>query len=96
MYLLKQVISAGGAVPENVYTAPARIQTIEVPNMPNDCILLADPKNLIDVSSYGVVIRKTTEGKEAVMLDKRFYTVHFDYDAIIEELDATSIITGLK
>lgn len=96
MYLLNKVIDAGGAVPENVYTSPARIPTIEVPNMPDDCIILTDPKNLIDVSTYGVVIRKTTEGEKAIMLDKRFYVVHFDYDAIIEELEATSIITGLK
>ena len=40
-------------------------------------------------------IRKTTEGKEAIMQDKRFYVCHLDYDPIIEELDATAIITGL-
>jgi len=28
-------------------------------------------------------------------MDKRFYVVHLDFDAIIEELDATGIITGL-
>ena len=30
------------------------------------------------------------------MQDKRFYVVHLDYDPIIEETDATSIIKGLK
>ena len=29
------------------------------------------------------------------MQDKRFYVVHFDFDTIIEELDATAVITGL-
>ena len=95
LYLMNKVIDAGGAVPDNVYTSPARIPTVEVPNMPDDCILLTDPKNLIAVNSYNMVIRKTTEGKEAVMQDKRFYVVHFDFDAIIEELDATAAITGL-
>lgn len=41
-------------------------------------------------------IRKTLEGKEAIMKDKRFYVAHLDYDPIIEELDATAIIKGLK
>lgn len=63
--------------------------------MPDDKIILTDPKNLIEVATYGVQIRKTTEGKEAIMQDKRFYVVHFDFDPIIEELDATAIITGL-
>lgn len=96
LFLMNKVIDAGGAVPENVYTAPARIPTVEVPGLPNDCILLTDPKNLINVNSYNVVIRKTTEGEKAIMLDKRFYVVHLDFDPIIEELDATGIITGLK
>jgi len=39
-----------------------------------------------------VKIRKTTEGKEAIMQDKRFYVTHLDYDPIIEELDATAMI----
>ena len=95
LFLMNKVIDAGGAVPEGVYNSPARIPTVEVPNMPDDCIICTDPKNLIAVNSYSVVIRKTTEGEKAIMLDKRFYVVHFDFDAIIEEIDATGIITGL-
>ena len=49
-----------------------------------------------DLITYGIQIRKTTEGKEAIMMDKRFYVTHLDYDPIIEELDATAIIKGLK
>ena len=30
------------------------------------------------------------------MQDKRFYVIHFDFDPIIEELDATAIIKNLK
>ena len=29
------------------------------------------------------------------MQDKRFYVVHYDFDPIVEELDATAIIKGL-
>ena len=57
---------------------------------------LTDPKNLIVVNTYSVKIRKTTEGEKAIMMDKRFYVTHLDYDPIVEELDATAIIKGLK
>ena len=30
------------------------------------------------------------------MQDKRFYVIHFDFDTIIEELDATAIVTNLN
>lgn len=96
LYLLNKVVNAGGAVPESVYTSPAKIPTIEVPALGDDVILLTDPKNLIVVNTYDVKIRKTTEGKEAIMQDKRFYTTHLDFDPIIEELDATAIINLKK
>lgn len=94
-YLLDQIITNGGAVPEGVYTSPAAIPSIEIPALSDTKIILVDPKNLIKVYTYSVIIRRTTEGKEAIMQDKRFYVVHFDYDAIIEELDAAVIIKGL-
>lgn len=96
LFLLNKVIGQGGAVPESIYTAPARIPAIECPSLDDETILLTDPKNLIVVNTYGVQIRKTTEGKEAIMMDKRFYVTHLDFDPIIEELDATAIIKGLK
>lgn len=95
LFLLNKVIGQGGAVPENVYTSPARIKAVECPSMDDNTILLTDPQNLIVVNTYDMKIRKTTEGKEAIMQDKRFYVIHFDYDPIIEELDATGIITNL-
>lgn len=96
LFLLNKVIEAGGAVPDSIYTSPAKIPSVECPSLRDDIILLTDPKNLIVVNTYSVQIRKTTEGKEAIMQDKRFYVTHLDYDPIIEELDATAIITGLK
>lgn len=92
LFLLNKVVNQGGAVPESVYTSPARIQAVECPSLDDKTILLTDPKNLIVVNTYAVQIRKTTEGKEAIMQDKRFYVVHLDYDPIIEELDATAMI----
>lgn len=95
LYLLDQVIANGGAVPESVYNSPAKIPSVSCPSLSDDKILLTDPKNLVVVNTYAVKIRKTTEGKEAIMQDKRFYVCHFDYDPIIEEPDATAIITNL-
>lgn len=92
LFLLNKVVNQGGAVPESVYASPARIQAVECPSLDDKTILLTDPKNLIVVNTYSVQIRKTTEGKEAIMQDKRFYVVHLDYDPIIEELDATAMI----
>ena len=96
VFLLNKIVNAGGAVPESIYTAPAKIPVVECPSMADDKIILTDPKNLIVVNTYDTKIRKTVEGKEAIMMDKRFYAVHLDFDPIIEELDATAIITGLK
>ncbi len=96
LFLLNQVINKGGIVPESLYKSPAGVPILESSRMANDTILLTDPKNLIVVNTYGIKVRRTTEGKEAVMMDKRFYVIHFDYDPIIEETDATGIITGLK
>lgn len=96
LFLLNKVIGQGGAVPDSIYTAPARIPAVECPSLDDGTIMLTDPKNLIVVNTYGIQIRKTTEGKEAIMMDKRFYVTHLDYDPIVEELDATAIIKGLK
>lgn len=96
LFLMNKVIGAGGAVPDSVYNSPASIPTVQCPSLDDKTILLTDPQNLIVVNTYSVQIRKTTEGKEAIMQDKRFYVIHFDFDAIIEELDATAIIKNLN
>ncbi|MCD8018428.1 MAG: hypothetical protein LUF92_02235 [Clostridiales bacterium] len=95
LFLMNKIIEAGGAVPDNVYTAPVKIPAIECPSLDDATILLTDPKNLIVVNTYDIKLRKTTEGQHAIMEDKRFYVAHLDYDPIIEETDATAIISGL-
>ena len=94
-YILTQAVTAGGIVTDKRVENPVAIPSVEVPTMPDDKILLVDPKNLIVVNTYDVKIRKTTEGVQAIMQDKRFYVIHFDFDPIIEELDACGIITNL-
>lgn len=95
-FILDKAITVGGIISDRRVENPISIPAIEVPAMPDDKIVLTNPQNLIVANTYDLIIRKTTEGKEAIMQDKRFYVVHFDFDAIIEELDATAIITGLK
>ncbi|SIQ41890.1 Phage capsid family protein [Bacillus cereus] len=68
---------------------------VTVPSLTDDVIILADPRNFIAVNTYETRIRKTTEGKAAVMEDKRFYVIHFDDDAVIQELDAVAILTNI-
>lgn len=92
LFLLNMVTQHGGAVPDNMYTAPAKIPAIECPSMSDNTILLTDPKNLIVVNSYTMKIRSTNTDKESIMMDKRFFVVHLDFDPIIEETDATGII----
>lgn len=94
-YLVNQLVTVGGGITDNLINSPAAIQAIGVPSITDDKIVLTDPKNLVVVNTYGIQIRKTTEGKEAIMQDKRFYVVHLDFDPIIEETDATVIVKGL-
>lgn len=96
LFLLNQGLNSSANFPDSLYKSPASIPAIQVPRLPDDKIILADPQNLIVVNTYDVKIRKTVEGKEAIMADKRFYVVHLDFDTIIEELDATAIIEGIN
>lgn len=94
-YLLDKIISVGGGVTDAIMNSPASIPAVQESSLSDDKIILTDPKNLIVVNTYDVRIRKTTEGKEAIMQDKRFYVSHLDFDPIIEETDAAVIIKGL-
>lgn len=96
LFLLNKVINQGGAVPDSVYNSPVSIPVIECGALSDDKIMLTDPLNLAIVNSYTVRIRKTDQGKEAIMQDKRFYVIHYDFDAVIEELDACALIKNLK
>lgn len=95
LFLLNKVINNGGVVPEALYKSPVAIPSMQVPNLADDVIILCEPMNIINVNTYAIKIRKDAASKDAIMMDKRFYVIHFDFDALIEELDATAIIKGL-
>ena len=96
LFLLNQGLNSGANFPDSLYNSPAAIPTVRVPSMPDNKILLVNPKNLIVVNTYDVKIRKTNTDVRSIMEDKRFYVVHLDFDAIIEELDATCIIENIR
>lgn len=95
LFLLEKITEKGGAVPQELYKSPDAIPSMQVPGLSNDAIILAEPKNLIEVNTYSMKLRKDATSKDAIMQDKRFYVIHFDFDALIEEMEATAIITGL-
>jgi hypothetical protein len=95
-YLSNRATAAGDAALVNGdLTAIAGIKIAKVSAMPNDRILLADPKNFIAINTREIRRRKTTEGREAIRTDKRFYAIFLDDDPIVEEMDAVSDIYGL-
>lgn len=95
LFLLNKVINNGGIVPEALYKSPVAIPSMQVPNLDDSTVILTDPQNIIEVNTYTVKVRKDASSKDAIMQDKRYYVVHFDLDTLIEEPDATAMITGL-
>ncbi len=67
----------------------------EVPHMPEGVVIFTYDKNFVLVNTYDMQIRKTTEGKEAIYADKRFYAIHGDYDSIFEEPAAVAFTEGV-
>lgn len=95
-YLSNRATAAGDAVLINgVLTQIMGIDILRVPTMPSTRLLLADPKNFIAVNTQEIRRRKTTEGREAVREDKRFYAIFLDDDPIVEEMDAIADVYGV-
>lgn len=65
---------------------------VTIPNLPNDIIIYADPKNLTIVNTMDIKHRKTIEGHKALYEDKRFYVDILNADFIIMEPEATGIL----
>lgn len=71
---------------------PLGIGWEKVPNFPEGQIILADPKNFTAVTTYDIKVRKTVEGKSAVMKDTRYYATHLDSDIIVMEKEALVVV----
>ena len=94
-HLRDWAITQGGIVDPDLYNKPAGIPIIETVFMPDDTVLLTAPQNLIVVSTYSVNILEDSTSVLAIRQDKRFYVTHYDIDMIVEEFEATGIITGI-
>jgi hypothetical protein len=95
-YLSNRATAAGDAVLINgQLTQILGVDILRVPTMPTTRLLLADPKNFIAVNTREIRRRRTTEGREAIREDKRFYAVFLDDDPIIEEMDAIADVYGV-
>lgn len=95
-YLSNRATSAGDAALINGnLTEIQGHPIIRVPAMPANRLILADPKNFVVVTRRDVRYRKTTEGRQAVREDKRFYAWFLATDPIIELTDAVVDVYGL-
>jgi hypothetical protein len=94
-YLTNRATAAGDAALGGASVNPVGIPFVKIPAMPATRLLLAAPKNFIAVNTREIRKRKTTEGREAIRQDKRFYAIFLDDDPIIEEMDAVADIYGL-
>jgi Phage capsid family len=75
----------GGAV-----RGPLGIPFWEVPAMPDNRIVLAEPRNFVRITTWQIRRRRVTGETDAQLaaLDKRFYVFFLSRDIIIEEEDA--------
>jgi HK97 family phage major capsid protein len=89
--LLAQRTGAAGAL------GPLGIPIREVPAMPDDTILLSQPRNFVQVISWQVRRRRVTGETDADLAarDKRFYVFFIKQDVIIEEPDAVVRVHSL-
>lgn len=74
---------------------PLGYPIVKVPSFADGVVVFGDPMNFIAVNTWDIRVRKTTEGKSAVMNDMRYGSIFFDDDPVIEELEAAAIITNM-
>jgi len=97
-YLTNRATPAGDAALVGTLSSfgtPLNIGAVFVPSLPATRLLLGDPNNFIAVNTYDIRRRRTTEGREAIRQDKRFYAIFLDDDPIIETTDAVVDVYGL-
>jgi hypothetical protein len=95
-YLTNRATAGGDAVLLNgQVTQIMGIPVVRIPSMPNSRLVLTFPKNLAAVNTRDVRIRRTTEGREAIREDKRYYAAFLDDDPIVMTMDAVVDVYGL-
>jgi hypothetical protein len=76
---------------------PLGIPFLEVPQLPDSVILLANPRNFVRVVSWQVRKRRVTGETDAELAakDKRFYVFFLKHDIVVEELDSVVRVHSL-
>lgn len=86
------LLGSGGAADK-----PLGKTIVTVPSMPDNVVLLADPRNFHRVVSWQIRRRTVTGATdmELAAKDKRFYIFFLKHDVIVEEFDAVVRVYGL-
>lgn len=82
------LLGQGGRTPHGIAIQP-------IPSFPNTRIVLANTRQFVVVNTRDIRVRRTTEGRQAIREDKRFYAIFLDDDPIIEEQDGIVDIYGM-
>ena len=84
-YVTSRLTPAGDAVlVDGQLKSILGIQVEEIAALPDTVVVLTDPKNLVVGVHRAVKIRRTDQGKSAVMTDTRFYCAYTRVDCKIE------------
>lgn len=91
----KQTTAGDMAILTGNVMKPLGVDWAILPDFPDDTIILADPKNFCVVNTYDIMLRKTTEGMNAVLKDMRYYALHFNMDTVIYNKEACLMLNNI-
>ncbi len=94
--LTQRQTSAGDAamISDNLLK-PLGIDWEIVADMPDNTIILGDPKNIALVNTFDTKLNKTSEGKDALLRDMTYYAMFMDVDTIIYEKEAMLLMENI-
>ncbi|WP_297776452.1 phage major capsid protein [Mycobacterium sp.] len=90
-------LAGQGAPGDGAAKGPLGVPILTVPAMPDDTILLANPRNFVRIVTWDVRKRKVTgeTDSELALKDKRLYVFFVKQDTIVEEYDAVVRVHSL-
>ncbi len=93
--LSNRLTTGGDAATGGVEQKPVGIGVIEVPAMPDDAIILTNPKNFIWGVQRGMKVRRDGDSKDMIARDVVFWNITSRFAMEIEEVEGVAIGTGL-
>lgn len=97
-WILTQAAESGGIVTDKRVESPCGHPILTCPYIPDGTIMFLDPKNLVTLNTYEITIYtiRPQTSLEAARRDIVGSVIFLDADGIVEELDATAILTGFN